>query len=468
MFLSYQEPQNVPTAPYSHQNRLTFLGPSSQNRSTAGTLRPASGSRPPTVSPSKGSKGFTIPSTLTSPVYKRGGTFGSQSRGLLIKNPKELEKSQPVRIAPIIQAKLEKYEQYKDSGKASAGEMLQTMRDRKELLEKILAVENRIKRLDFEDKLMLKKINATAEKTEKVMANKIRHQEELATRESRKHVQEEVLEQKKEAVQQVKHVRKASLQESREKVMMYKQEVGLVVRQDIGAILQKKRENESVRVERNRSLVERVKSAEKVTQESRIEKEESVRVEASKRYSSKIEVEKNKNAELESKLESLAKLEEKCFAKLSQTQALHKAKYEELERTFNLKATPTKLEEGRVISVYKSGVADKKPMTLKSTVISISNKAVTKPEVKEEEEVEEEAQEEEEEVEGEEEEFEGEEEAAEEEEEEVAEDEEEEQKGAAEEEEEAAEEEEEAAEEEEEAAEEEEEVEYEEEEEVEA
>ena len=41
-------------------------------------------------------------------------------------------------------------------------------------------------------------------------------------------------------------------------------------------------------------------------------------------------------------MKELAEREEQLFNKLSQTHALHKAKYEELERAFNIKVAPTR------------------------------------------------------------------------------------------------------------------------------
>ena len=285
---------------------------------------------------------------------KRLGTFGNGKRGLLLKSTKEIEASAPRPLSPSVQAKLEKHELFKNRAKNFGNDMLQNIKSRKELEEKVVIVSNRIKRLAQEDDIMQKKIKETAKKTEKVFNNKKRHQQELVDKQMKLNTRNESIENKKGEVGQERIQRVEFIRQSQDDMLRSKSQTGDVMRVDKSLCKKQKQDNIQVQYEKNKHLIERMRDEVKVHQETREIKEENYRVGIAAQYSDKMEGEKSKSYNLQSKLQELSKLEEQLFHKLSQTQALHKTTYDELEKTFNLKVTVSGMEGESDLTVAKA------------------------------------------------------------------------------------------------------------------
>ena len=291
--------------------------------------------------------------TTDSPVFKRGGTFSNQKRGLLNKTLKEFD-NQPQPMSPALQGRFQKLEQTSELSRKTANEMIETLKDKKDLEQKVSTLENRIKRLKFEDDVMLKKINATSEKTNKIMSYKKRRQVHLLEKELRANNKNKFVEKQREEFNQERSSRQESIRGSQDEMLRFKYDVGQYMRHQNEEGSTRKRQNEIARNEKNLLTIARVRSAERELQDVRQEKEDANRNELIRNYVEKMKVEKNRTGGLGSRLENLARLEDELFSKLSQTQALHKAKYNELEKTFNLKVTSSALEEANGVSVLKT------------------------------------------------------------------------------------------------------------------
>eukprot|EP00331_Platyophrya_macrostoma_P013864 CAMPEP_0176421492 /NCGR_PEP_ID=MMETSP0127-20121128/9203_1 /TAXON_ID=938130 /ORGANISM="Platyophrya macrostoma, Strain WH" /LENGTH=465 /DNA_ID=CAMNT_0017802227 /DNA_START=33 /DNA_END=1431 /DNA_ORIENTATION=- len=328
------------TGPVISLNRKTglFEAPSTPKRSNNPQAR-LSESRGLALSPTK-TTSTASQSHGGSPVFKRGGTFSNQKRNLLHKSLKDYQSSDPKQMSPAFKARIEKLELYKEASKRYAERMVQTVRTRKEMEQKVSTLENRVKRLKFEDDMLLKKITDTSHKTEKTMKAKIRHQETLIEKEKRIDALARYIEKRKEMVFQEKTIRQDALRESQDDLLRFKFDIGVHMRQENSVGRQTRIQKEEARVVRAKNIVERVRSEERSHYSHRQEKEDNHRYELSHQYLTKVEAEMKKTGELESRLDNLAKLEEQLFTRLSQTQALQK------ERTFNLRVSSTKIEDG--------------------------------------------------------------------------------------------------------------------------
>lgn len=234
----------------------------------------------------------------------------------------------------------------KQESKEIGREALVNAAHKKELALQVQALENRIRKLKQEEEQMIKKIQETTRKTEKVANIKKRRMEDLFDKARKKEKETYELIRRKRELAKERENQKYGLKKSVEGSFREKKEIASNVKQDNAYLKKEKERKLREQNERNKELINCVKSLEKSVVESKAEHERLLRSDSSKSFFDKIRNDKEEQEALGKKLKDLSAVEEQLVNRLNQTYSIHKMKFEELEKMFNLRVSaPNVFEE---------------------------------------------------------------------------------------------------------------------------
>ena len=216
-------------------------------------------------------------------------------------------------------------------------EGLDTFLYKKNMEKQVGTLENRLNKLKFEEELMEKKIKETEKKTQKVLACKQRHQEDLQMKEWRAKKKEQDIERRRSSARKDREesregLRKASLDTFKNK---YEIAYGVKVDNQRNKAL-KEHINKQIE-ERNKELISMVQKGSNTSMSMRIDKENTKLETANKKYQKVVAHERERAEELNEKCKELELLENQMLERLSQSYSIHKAKVIELEKAFTMK-----------------------------------------------------------------------------------------------------------------------------------
>jgi len=240
----------------------------------------------------------------------------------------------------LTETAIRRYEESKrmrDAKKRMGGEIFETVNQRKEIEHQVTALETRIKRLQMEERQMIKKINETASKTEKILEAKKRHQEELHNKYLQNKAREEYLEKRRQEINQQRNEVKSHLRDAIIGTYKTKHDIAYTVKQENNYIKMLKEQKEQETLEKNK---ERIKQLNAQHQDFLVKHNRKISGNDAKYYE-RLEEEKRKIYDLNDKYQELEKQEQALLQKLSATYNLHKAKIDQLEKVFSLKVSAT-------------------------------------------------------------------------------------------------------------------------------
>jgi len=265
--------------------------------------------------------------------HEKNNSFVVPSVSLYVEK-KARERSSELRVQ--IKQENKKVQQ---QGKVAGGDVLNTTNQRREVERQVQCMENRIKRLQFEEMQTQKKINQVMEKTQKVLANKARHEEDLANKQMRIQKKELYEQQRREEIQNQKE--EAKLNNKKQKLNRWKNrfEDAYALKKtndDYAKQAQTKKKEEE---EKKKEAARRVREWERMSQKMRNMKKECDAKTNAEKYDVKAQLEKQKAQELEEKIKRLEEIEKELVARAGVTRSLHNAKLAELEnsRIMNIK-----------------------------------------------------------------------------------------------------------------------------------
>lgn len=269
--------------------------------------------------------------------------------------------SSPVPMSQTVKERFFEIEKNKQQARETGKEAHVKSVRRKEMLDQVKILENRIKKLQQEEEVMMRKIQDTTQKTEKFTDVKKRRTDDLVTKAKRNQKQNEELNRKRQELQQERENQRRMLRQSVEESLRAKLEIANNVKMENKLNKMIKEEKFRVQKEKNQELINKIRSFEKSVIHSKVAREHDTKADLSQYYTEKINNDKEEAEMLEKKLRELAKLEEGMISRLNQTYSLHKSKFEELENVFNMRVTTPILQTEEEEALAKSEIVRQKP-----------------------------------------------------------------------------------------------------------
>ena len=245
-----------------------------------------------------------------------------------------------VRMSDEVAKKIEERDQAVELNMKISQAALSFHTRRKEIEDQVVALEERIKMLQKEERNVTRKIIKTHEKTEQTLENKRRKQLDLEAKLALKALREAELKQRQEKVSTERRNSKAGVSQAVLRNQRAKVNTVLDVKLDnyknklIKEDINKK---EGMKAQALRQSV--VNTHEKVKTNT-LGKEIGEMTRWTKKNISRIDTDSQKYEELSKKYEELAAKEQAMLDNLGKTYDLHKNKIQELEKVFTMKVQP--------------------------------------------------------------------------------------------------------------------------------
>jgi chromosome segregation ATPase len=245
-------------------------------------------------------------------------------------------KQQP---SEIVLKRFEDVRQTRDEKKQLGTEVFENVNYRKEVEKQVSMLETRVKRLQQEEKEIIKKINDTSDKTEKIIGMKKQHQEHLVDKANRKKNIEDTTEKRRQEIIQYREDQKNQIQSSVLDSLNKRQLTATSVKNENGNLKDEKNTKQDETLNKNKDIIKKINETHAEFLARKQALEEQKKEKAKSGYNSKLETERKKTEDLQSKFKELEEMEQQLLKKLSNTYNVHQEKINKLEKAFNLKVS---------------------------------------------------------------------------------------------------------------------------------
>jgi len=231
--------------------------------------------------------------------------------------------------------------QTRDEKRKMGIDVFDSLNQRKEIERQVDILESRIRRLQIEENEMVKKINDTTDKTEKILDVKRRHQEDLFNRFMSTKNHNNGLDKKRQEINKEREDHKTNLREAMLGNYKNKHDVAYSIKMENNYGKVQKEEKHKETMEKNKTTIKKINETHNDFINTKLTKETEMKETNNSKYVTRLENEKNKTEELNTKYKELERLEQQLLEKLSSTYSVHQAKIQKLEKVFNYKVTAT-------------------------------------------------------------------------------------------------------------------------------
>jgi len=231
--------------------------------------------------------------------------------------------------------------QTRDDKRKMGIDVFDSMNQRKEMERQVNLLESRIRRLQIEENDMVKKINDTSDKTEKILDVKKRHQEHLFNKFMSTKNHDDGLVKKRQEINKEREDHKSNLREAMLGNYKNKHDIAYTVKAENNYGKVQKEEKHKETMEKNKTTIKKIVETHTEFLNTKLTKESENRENNNSQYMSRLENEKQKTNDLGDKYKELERLEQQLLEKLSNTYSVHQAKIQKLEKVFNYKVKAT-------------------------------------------------------------------------------------------------------------------------------